>query len=82
MNQKTTKLLNNIALVFNKSPRSLKKLWKRLTPEQREVTRKDFEEILRKGELEMKELEAKKRREANDHADKLEKKIKNASKPE
>lgn len=76
MNQKTAKLLNNIAIVFNKRPRSVKKLWKSLTPKQREITRKDFEEILRKGEIEMRELEAKKKREAKDHADKLEKKMK------
>jgi len=75
MNQKTSKLLNNIAIVFNKKPRSLRKLWDRLTPEQKEVTRKDFEEILRNGEREMKELEAKKRLEADEHAKKLESKI-------
>jgi len=77
MNQKTAKLLNNIAVVFNKKPKSLRKLWNTLDPKQKEITRRDFEEILRKGELEMKQLEAQKKKEANEHAQKLEDKMKN-----
>ena len=76
MNQKTAKLLNNIAVVFNKKPKSLRKLWNTLDPKQKEITRRDFEEILRKGELEMKQLEAQKKKEANEHAQKLEDKMK------
>lgn len=76
MNQKTAKVLKKISAIFRKSERGVKKMWNTLTPEQKEITRRDFEEIIRKNNIEMRVLEAKRRQEAKEHIEKLESKIK------
>lgn len=75
MNQKTAKMIKKIAQIFNKRERGIKQLWNTLTPKQKEITRRDFEEIIKKDKINKRELEVKKKKELEDHVEKLEKKI-------
>lgn len=68
-------MIKKIAQIFNKRERGIKQLWNTLTPKQKEITRRDFEEIIKKDKINKRELEVKKKKELEDHVEKLEKKI-------